>query len=176
MKFIPLELQGAFIIECELIEDHRGFFTRSFCEHEFAEQGLENRFVQCNTSWNKEKGTLRGMHYQQPPHEETKLIRCTRGGIYDVIIDLRPGSPTQGKWVGVELPANDYRMIYVPKGFAHGYQTLEPDTETFYMVSSFYAPGSEGGIRWNDPAFNISWPLPDPILSDKDRRHPDYKS
>ena len=175
MRFIPALLSGAFIIEMDLLRDHRGFFARSFCRNEFEQQGLVGTFVQCNTSWNEQRGTLRGMHYQRPPHAEVKVIRCTRGAIYDVIVDLRPDSPTYCKWFGLNLSSNDYKMLYVPEGFAHGYQTLEPDTEPFYLVSEFYAPGSEGGARWNDPAFGIEWPLPDPILSEKDQSHPDFK-
>lgn len=175
MRFIPTELKGAYLIEHEPIEDNRGFFARSFCQRDFEAQGLNGQFVQCNLSWNRLKGTLRGMHYQAEPYAEVKLVRCTRGTIYDVILDLRPQSPTWGKWIAAELSAENRRMIYIPQGFAHGYQTLEDDTETFYMVSQYYAPGFERGVRWNDPAFGIVWPLPDPILSSKDRSHPDYK-
>ena len=175
MKFTSTELAGATIIELDLLKDHRGFFARCFCEKEFQEVGLESRYVQCNTSWNEKKGILRGMHYQVEPYAEVKLVRCTRGSIYDVIIDLRENSPTRGKWIGIELSAENRKMLYVPTGFAHGYQTLEPDTEVFYMVSEFYTPGSEKGIRWNDPAFQIDWPLSNPILSEKDKTHPDYR-
>lgn len=175
MRFIPTELDGAFVIEMDLLKDNRGFFARSFCEKDFAAQGLEHRFVQCNTSWNREQGTLRGMHYQIAPKAEVKVIRCTRGAIYDVIIDLRPDSPTRGKWIGVELTDQGYRMLYVPRGFAHGYQALRADTETYYMVSEYYSPEHERGIRWNDPAFRIKWPLANPILSEKDQSHPDYQ-
>lgn len=175
MKFMPSELPGAYIIEPEPIKDNRGFFARSFCQKEFENQGLQCNFVQNNISWNRERGTLRGMHYQLSPHAEVKLIRCTRGAIYDVIIDLRPDSPTYCKWVGVELTADNYRMFYVPENFAHGYQTIEPDTEVFYLVSEFYTPASERGVRWNDPIFNIKWPLTDPIVSVKDRSYLDYQ-
>jgi len=175
MKFVPTMLKGAYILEMELIRDSRGFFTRSFCKSEMEDHGLESHFPQGNTSWNEKKNTLRGMHSQAEPHSEVKIIRCTRGRIYDVIVDIRPDSPTYCKWFGIELSANDYRMLYIPKGFLHGYQTLEPDTETTYMVSAYYAPGAERSARWNDPAFNIKWPLPDPILSPKDAAHPDFK-
>lgn len=176
MKFVAALLSGAYIIEPEPIKDNRGFFSRTFCQKEFEQHGLEFHFVQCNISWNKEKGILRGMHYQLPPHAEVKVVRCTRGAIYDVIIDLRPDSPSYCKWVGVELSADNYRMLYVPENFAHGYQTLEPNTEVFYLVSEFYAPSSERGVRWNDPAFKINWPLPNSILSTKDKSYPDFQT
>jgi dTDP-4-dehydrorhamnose 3,5-epimerase len=175
LRFLPTLLQGAYIIEHEPIEDHRGFFARTFCRKEFEEHGLKGCFVQCNTSWNREKGTLRGMHYQLPPHAEVKIVRCTRGRVFDVIIDLRPDSHTYCQWIGVELSDDDYRMLYVPEGFAHGYQTLEPNSEVFYLVSEFYAPAFERGIRWNDPSIGIKWPLPNPILSVKDGSYPDFK-
>ncbi len=175
MLFLPTGLPGAFIVELEPRSDARGFFARQFCENEFEEQGLIGRVAQCNVSWNKRAGTLRGMHYQLEPYAETKLVRCTRGGLYDVMIDLRPDSPTYCEWFGVELTAHNRKMVYVPRGFAHGYQALEPDTEALYMASEFYTPTHERAVRWNDPAFNIRWPLADPILSDKDRSHPDYQ-
>ncbi len=176
MKFIPTILPGAYVIELEPIIDHRGFFARGFCQREFEQNGLRDHFVQCNVSWNKEKGTLRGMHYQLPPHAEVKVVRCTRGAIYDVIVDLRSDSPTYCKWIGVELTADNYRMIYIPEGFAHGYQTIEPNSEVFYLVSQFYSSASERGVRWNDKAFNISWPLANPILSIKDQSYPDFQT
>jgi dTDP-4-dehydrorhamnose 3,5-epimerase len=176
MKFIPTILPGAYVIELELIIDHRGFFARGFCQREFEQNGLRDHFVQCNVSWNKERGTLRGMHYQLPPHAEVKVVRCTRGAIYDVIVDLRSDSPTYCKWIGVELTADNYRMIYIPEGFAHGYQTIEPNSEVFYLVSQFYSSASERGVRWNDKAFNISWPLANPILSIKDQSYPDFQT
>ncbi len=172
MRYIPTELEGAYIIELEPKTDHRGFFARGFDQKEFEEHGLKGAFVQANISWNAAKATLRGMHYQMAPYAEVKVIRCTRGSIYDVIIDLRPDSPTFCKWIGVELTAQNYRTLYVPEGFAHGYQTLEPDTETFYLVTEFYAPTHERGVRWNDPAFGIQWALPNPILSERDQNHP----
>lgn len=176
MKFIPTILPGAYVIELEPIIDHRGFFARGFCQREFEQNGLRDHFVQCNVSWNKEKGTLRGMHYQLPPHAEVKVVRCTRGAIYDVIVDLRSDSPTYCKWIGVELTADNYRMLYIPEGFAHGYQTIEPNSEVFYLVSQFYSSASERGVRWNDKAFNISWPLANPILSIKDQSYPDFQT
>ncbi len=175
MRFIPTELAGAYVIELELRHDQRGFFARTFCENEFAKQGLVSRFVQCNIAWNKEAGTLRGMHYQEPPHAEAKVVRCTRGALYDVIVDLRPGSPTRGKWVAVELTPINGLMLYVPEGFAHGYQTLEPDTEVSYLMGAFPERNAERGIRWDDLALGIRWPLPSPILSDRDRSHPGFK-
>jgi dTDP-4-dehydrorhamnose 3,5-epimerase len=176
MKFIPTILPGAYVIELEPIIDHRGFFARGFCQREFEQNGLRDHFVQCNVSWNKERGTLRGMHYQLPPHAEVKVVRCTRGAIYDVIVDLRSDSPTYCKWIGVELTADNYRMLYIPEGFAHGYQTIEPNSEVFYLVSQFYSSASERGVRWNDKAFNISWPLANPILSIKDQSYPDFQT
>ncbi len=176
MIFVETMLKGAFIIEIEKREDHRGFFARSWCQREFTEHGLNPHPVQTNVSFSKKKGTLRGMHYQISPYEESKLVRCTRGAIYDVIIDLRPDSPTYRKWVGVELTPDSYRMLYVPEKFAHGFQTLEDDTEVTYQVTQFYTPGSERGIRWNDPVFNIQWPLDVQVISDKDRDCPDYES
>lgn len=175
MRFVATELAGAFVIELEPHHDHRGFFARTFCEREFAEHGLVAHFVQCNIAWNKEKGTLRGMHYQTPPHAEAKIIRCTRGAIYDVIVDIRPGSATLGRWIAVELTPQNGWMLYVPEGFAHGYQTLVPDTEVSYWMSAYPDPAAERGVRWNDPVLGIRWPLPSPILSDRDRSHPDFR-
>jgi dTDP-4-dehydrorhamnose 3,5-epimerase len=175
MRFTPTRLQDAVVIDLEPIEDARGFFARAWDERELAEHGLETRIAQCNVSFSKRKGTLRGMHLQNPPYEEVKLIRCVRGSLFDVIIDLRPESASYKQWTGVELSARNRSMLYVPRGFAHGFQTLEDDTETFYMVSEFYVPGAEAGVRWNDPAFNIEWPLAGPSgISDKDRNWPDF--
>jgi len=176
MQFLPLDLNGAYVIELEKREDSRGFFARGFCKNEFGTYGLENCFVQCNVSWSEKKGTLRGMHYQSPPRDEVKVVRCTRGALYDVIVDLRPDSPTYCRWAAVELSEKSYKMIYVPKGFAHGYQTLEDNTESFYLVSEFYAPEFERGIRWDDPRFAIEWPLPEPILSEKDSTVPNFQA
>jgi dTDP-4-dehydrorhamnose 3,5-epimerase len=175
MIFQETKLKGAFIIEVERIEDERGFFARAWCRNEFRPHGLESQLAQSNISFNWKKGTLRGMHFQVAPHEEVKLVRCTRGAIYDVIIDLRPNSPTYKQWIGVELTATNHRMLYVPKGFAHGYQTLENDSEVFYQASEFYAPECERGIRWNDPAFGIDWPDAETrVISSKDAHWPDY--
>jgi dTDP-4-dehydrorhamnose 3,5-epimerase len=172
--FTETELKGAFILDVKKLEDERGFFGRSFCQKEFEEHGMTPHVVQANVSYNKVKGTLRGMHYQVSPYEETKLVRCVRGAIYDVIIDLRKNSPTYTKWIGVELRESSYRMLFLPEGFAHGFITLEDDTEVTYQVSQFYTPGSERGIRWNDPAFNIKWPIEPVVISEKDRQHDDY--
>lgn len=174
MIFTETELPGAFIIDLELRKDDRGFFARAFCMKEFAEHGLVDQFVQCNTSWNEKAGVLRGLHMQLEPHGEVKLVRCTKGAIVDVIVDVRPDSPTYLRHIKVELTADNHRMLYVPVGFAHGYQTLVPDTEVFYMVSEYYAPGFERGLRWNDPAFGIEWPVSDPVLSEKDANAADY--
>lgn len=172
MIYRELELEGAYVIELDLKEDNRGFFARTWDEQEFAAHGLEPRVVQCNVSFNPRRGTVRGMHYQHPPHEEVKLVRCTRGSILDVIVDLRPGSPTERRWVGVELTWQNRRMMYVPRGFAHGYQSLEDETEVTYQVSEFYHPESEGRLLWNDPAIGIEWPVAEVVISDKDRTAP----
>jgi dTDP-4-dehydrorhamnose 3,5-epimerase len=175
MIFTEVELPGAFIVELEQLHDERGYFARAWSETEFREHGLAGRAVQGNVAYNRRRGTLRGMHYQVAPHEEAKLIRCTRGSLYDVIVDLRPTSPTYLRWTGIELRAADGRMFYVPEGFAHGYQTLEDDTEVFYLVSEAYAPEAERGVRWDDPAFAIDWPPADPrIVSEKDREWPAF--
>ena len=175
MIFVATRVKDAHIIEVEKLEDTRGFFARSWCQKEFERHGLVSSMVQANFSYNKKKGTLRGMHYQRAPYEEVKLVRCTRGSIYDVIIDLRPDSPTYKQWLGVELTADGNQMLYVPGGFAHGVLTLEDDTEVTYQVSQFYTPGAEGGVRWKDPAFGIVWPLEVRVISDKDRSWPDYQ-
>ena len=177
MIFSRTSLEGAYVIEIEPREDERGFFARAWCLREFAEHGLSSELVQASIAWSRRKGTLRGLHFQHPPHAETKVVRCTRGAIYDVIVDLRPSSPTHRQWLGVELTAENRRMLYVPEGFAHGYQTLADDTEIFYQVSAFYAPEAEGGVRWDDPSFGIEWPDSEsPLLSDKDRAWPDYRT
>jgi dTDP-4-dehydrorhamnose 3,5-epimerase len=176
MIYKETKLKGAFIIELEKIKDERGFFARSWCANEFKSRGLDSFFVQSNISFNKKKDTIRGMHYQIAPFEETKLIRCNKGAIYDVIIDLRPDSATYKQWIAVELTEYNYRILYVPKGFAHGYQTLVDNTEVFYQVSQFYSPEHERGIRWNDPAFNIKWQgTGEKIISEKDRNWPDFQ-
>jgi dTDP-4-dehydrorhamnose 3,5-epimerase len=174
MIFTELELKGAFLVEVKKIEDERGFFGRAWCANEFKQHGLNPAFVQLNTSFSHKKGTIRGMHYQVDPYQEVKFIRCTRGRIYDVIIDLRPDSPTFMKWVGNELSADNYRMVYVPENFAHGFVTMEDHSEVYYPVSQFYTPGAERGLRWNDPAFKIKWPVEISVVSDKDQSHMDF--
>ncbi|MCF6147978.1 MAG: dTDP-4-dehydrorhamnose 3,5-epimerase [Candidatus Kuenenia sp.] len=174
MIFTETKLKGAFIIEPERLEDERGFFARTWCKREFKKQGLNPELVQCNISFNKKKGTLRGMHYQEAPHEEAKLVRCTMGAIYDVIIDIRPDSQTYKKWFSVELTVENRKMLYIPEGFAHGFLTLEDNTEVFYQMSEFYAPEHAKGIKWNDPAFNIHWPIEISIISDKDKSYDNW--
>lgn len=177
MIFTETKLKGAFIIEPERIEDERGFFARSWCQKEFAERGLNSNLVQCNISYNCKKGTLRGMHYQTKPHEEAKLVRCTMGAIYDVILDLRENSPTFKQWAAVELMAENRKMLYVPEGIAHGFQTLVDATEVFYQMSEFYCSESARGVRWDDLSFGFEWPIEDIeylIISDKDRSYPDF--
>lgn len=174
MRFQDTEIPGAWVVDIEPIEDPRGFFARVWCGRELAEHGLEVRVAQCNTSFSKRRGTLRGMHFQRMPYDEVKFIRCIRGTLYDVIIDLRPDSPTYKRWAGVELSAENRSALYVPRGVAHGFQTLEDDVETFYMVSEFYSPGAEAGVRWDDPAFGIDWPLAPTEISEKDGAWPDF--
>jgi dTDP-4-dehydrorhamnose 3,5-epimerase len=174
MIFTETKLKGAFIIEPERLEDERGFFALSWSEKEFAEHGLESRLVECNISFNKMKGTLRGMHYQEAPCSQAKVVRCTMGAIYDVIIDLRPSSETFKQWIAVELTASNRLVLYVSKDFAHGFQTLRDNTEVLYQMSSQYAPESARGVRWNDPAFNIEWPAAERTMSPRDREHPDF--
>lgn len=176
MKFTETKLKGAFVISPDLIEDERGFFARTFCRHEFEKHGLNPDLVQCNISFNKIKGTLRGMHCQAMPHSEVKLLRCTAGAICDVIIDLRSKSPTFKQWFSTRLSEENHQMLYVPEGFAHGYQTLAQHTEVFYQVSAFYNPASEHGVRWNDPAFKIEWPSPITAISNKDVSYPDWEA
>lgn len=174
MKFIETRLKGAYLIVAEPIGDERGIFARTFCRNTFIEHGLDPAIAQCNTSYNNHKGTLRGMHYQAEPHEEAKLVRCTHGAIYDVIVDLRRGSPTYCHWASADLTADNRQALYIPKGFAHGFQTLEDDSEVFYQMSDFYAPECARGVRWNDAVFNIQWPYPDPIISIKDKSYGDF--
>ena len=172
MRFTPTPLNGAFVIDPDRIPDERGFFARTWCRDEFQEHGLDTRIVQCNTSYNRRKGTLRGMHYQIAPFEEIKLVRCTRGSIYDVIIDLRRASPTYMRHFGINLKATEGTMLYIPEGFAHGFMTLEDDTEVFYQMSQYYDASSARGVRWDDPAFGIRWPGDALVISDRDRNHP----
>jgi dTDP-4-dehydrorhamnose 3,5-epimerase len=174
MIFTETKLKGAFIIEPERLSDERGFFARTWCQKEFQTHGLNTNVVQCNISYNKKKGTLRGMHYQAAPHEEAKLVRCTRGAIYDVIIDLQPGSPTFRHWIGMELTEHNRQMLYIPEGFAHGFLTLRDDTEVFYQMSEPYSAEHARGVRWNDPAFGIQWPEEVSTISDKDNRITDF--
>ena len=175
MKFEELKLAGAYLIELDKFQDERGFFARSWCQQEFAQKGLSASLVQCNISFNLKKGTLRGMHYQAKPHEEEKLVRCTMGAIYDVIVDLRQESSTFKQWVGVELNAENRQMLYIPGGMAHGFQTLIDKTEVFYQMSEFYNPDSARGVRWNDPAFEIKWPeIQERTISSKDSNYPDF--
>jgi dTDP-4-dehydrorhamnose 3,5-epimerase len=172
MKFRELPLPGAWLIEPERINDARGFFARVFCEEEFARHGLETRFVQSSISFNRLKGTLRGLHWQAAPHEEVKLVRCTAGAIFDVIVDLRPGSASYRKWTGVELSADNRRTLYVPKGFAHGFQTCVDDSEVHYQISAFHRPDSARGLRWDDPAIDVRWPASPTCVSEKDAQYP----
>ena len=172
MKFTPTPIPGAFVIDLERIEDERGFFARSFCEAEFAAHGLETAVAQCNISYNKDKGTLRGLHYQVAPHEEAKLIRCTAGAIFDVIVDLRPQSSGWRAWHAVELSAANRRMLFAPRGVAHGFQTLEEHSEVHYQMSVPFNADAQRGVRWDDPALGIRWPLRAAIISTRDRALP----
>lgn len=172
MRFNPTELAGAWVIEPDLICDDRGAFARTWCVHEFAERGLNSKVVQCNISLNHRRGTLRGMHFQLPPHSEAKLVRCTQGGIFDVIVDIRTNSPSYRQWQGFELTAANRRSLYIPEGFAHGFQTLEDDTEVFYQMSNEQQAASASGVRWNDPAIAINWPLPVSVISERDQNWP----
>jgi dTDP-4-dehydrorhamnose 3,5-epimerase len=176
MIFTATKLKGAYVVELEKKSDNRGFFARAWCQKEFESHGLVSQFVQSNVSWNEKKGTLRGMHRQAPPYGEAKLIRCTRGAIYDVILDVRRDSETFGQWVGVELTEENHRSLFVPAGFAVGFQTLEDNSEILYFMSEFYAPGAEEGIRYNDPAFAIAWPGAVTVISEKDKTWPDYSA
>jgi dTDP-4-dehydrorhamnose 3,5-epimerase len=173
--FQETRLSGAFEIHLEPKADERGFFARSWCQREFENHGLNPRLVQCNVSFNSRKGTLRGMHYQAPPFTETKLVRCTRGSVYDVVIDLRSGSRTFKDWVAVVLTADKRNMIYAPEGYAHGFLTLEDNTEVFYQMSEFYNAESARGVRWNDPAFNIAWPGSVEVISERDQTYPNFQ-
>lgn len=175
MIFRETELNGAYEIEPDPHRDDRGFFARVWCRRELEANGLDTRISQCSISFNKKKGTLRGMHWQCAPHEEVKLVRCTSGSIYDVIIDLRPVSRTFMRHIGLVLSADNRKILYIPEGFAHGFLTLEDNTEVFYQISEFYAPESARGVRWNDPAFGIRWPMDIAVISERDRTYPDYK-
>ena len=175
MIFIPTALGKAMLVDIEKHEDERGFFARAWCRREFEAQGLNPDLAQCNISFNPRKGTLRGMHFQIKPHEEAKLVRCTRGSLFDAIVDLRPASPTYKKHLGVILTADSRRALYVPEGFAHGFLTLEDATEVLYLISECYAPESQRGIRWTDPALAIAWPDGPTLISERDRSYPDFE-
>jgi len=174
MIFSETRLKGAFVIEPERLIDARGFFARTWCKREFEAHGLNSNLVQCNNSFNKKKGTIRGMHYQAKPFEEAKLVRCTKGSIWDVIIDLRTDSPTFKEWFAVKLTAENHKMFYIPESFAHGFQTLEENTEVFYQMFEYYSPEYSRGVRWDDPVFSIKWPEDKIIISDKDRQYPEF--
>ncbi|WP_010588147.1 dTDP-4-dehydrorhamnose 3,5-epimerase [Schlesneria paludicola] len=172
MIFRETPLRGAYLIEPERMEDPRGFFARSWCQREFAERGLCDQFTQCNISFNHKAGTVRGMHYQAAPHAETKLVRCTAGAIYDVIVDMRPVSPTYRQWFAAELSAENRQMLYIPEEFAHGFQTLTDQSEVFYQMSHEFHASSSRGFRWNDEKIGISWPSPVTVIGDKDQNWP----
>ncbi len=172
MNFVDTELAGVLIVELQPVEDERGFFARSYCAAEFAARGLAAAMPQCSVSYNARRGTLRGLHYQAAPHEEDKLVRCTSGAVFDVVVDLRPGSPTHRCWLGVELSAANRRALYVPKGFAHGFLSLEDRTEMLYMISVPFVAGAARGVRWNDPALGIRWPAEPAVISERDASHP----
>ena len=175
MQFRPTGLAGVRLIELEPVRDERGFFARTFCTRELAAAGLETGFPQHSLSQTRRAGSVRGMHFQRSPHEEVKLLRCIKGAIHDVLIDIRPGSPTYRRWEAYELTAENRHQLYVPAGVAHGFQTLLPDTEVAYLISAFYAPAAAAGIRHDDPAFAIAWPLPVADISEKDRAWPDWQ-
>lgn len=175
MIFRETKLQGAFVIEAEKFEDERGFFALTWSHNDFEERGLNSVLRECNISFNQRKGTLRGMHYQRAPYQQAKLVRCTMGAIYDCIIDLRLDSPTFRQWYGIELTEQNRSMLYIPEGFAHGFQTLEHQTEIFYQMSEIYKPDYAGGVRWNDPAFGIEWPLPVEVIAARDGTYDDFK-
>ena len=175
MRFIETPLAGAFVVELEAARDDRGHFARAYCETEFAAHGLHTEWPQCNLSRNTRKHTLRGMHYQTTPHEEVKFVRCVRGAIYDVIVDLRPDSPTWGKSFGIELDHLSGRALYIPKGFAHGFLSLADDTDVFYQMGAGYVPGAAAGFRYNDPTFDIAWPCKPAVISERDAHYPDFE-
>ena len=175
MEFTETKLKGAFVVRLKKLEDQRGYFARGWCRDEFAKHGLNPNMVQLNTGFSHQKGTLRGMHYQEAPHVEAKFVRCTCGAIYDVIIDLRRDSSTRGQWFGAELTADSGTMLYAPEGFAHGYQTLTDNADMYYMTTAPYASGAAKGVRYNDAAFGIKWPLPVSVISEPDQNWPDYR-
>jgi dTDP-4-dehydrorhamnose 3,5-epimerase len=175
VKFEPTPLPGAFVITPERLRDERGYFSRTFCRRDFEERGMNPVVAQCNVSYSAKRGTLRGMHFQRPPHAEAKLVRCTAGAIYDVAIDLRPESPTFRRHFGVRLDPSEDRMFYIPEGFAHGFLALEDDTSIFYQMSESYAPSHAAGVRWDDPAFGIAWPFAPTVMTERDRTYPDFR-
>ncbi len=174
MQCVELDIQGVYLIDPQLIKDERGFFARTFCRESFERHGMNPDLVQCNISFNYKKGTLRGMHFQCKPHEEAKVVRCTKGAIYDVVVDLRPGSKTYCRWAAVELSAENRRMLYIPEGIAHGFQTLADNTEVFYQMSYHFVGDAARGVRWDDAAFQIEWPEPPAVISQKDLNYPDF--
>jgi dTDP-4-dehydrorhamnose 3,5-epimerase len=174
MQFTETEIGGAFILDAEQIADERGFFARSWARDEFEAHGLNPHLAQCNLSYNHRKGTVRGMHWQAAPHAETKLVRCTQGGIYDVVVDLRADSPTYLRWIGAELTAENRRALYIPEGCGHGFQTLADATEVLYMITEYYTPAAARGMRWNDPAITVTWPLAVTVISERDAQYPDW--
>ena len=176
MILTETRLKGAYVVDLQRIGDKRGFFARAWCQEEFRGHTLNPRLVQANVAFSPRRGTLRGMHYQVAPHEEAKLVRCTMGAIWDVMIDLRPDSPTHTQWVSAELTAHNRRMLYVPAGFAHGYLTLSDDAEVFYQTSEFYVPAAARGVRYDDPVFGITWPTEIQVISDADQSWPHYRS
>jgi len=176
MVFQETEIVGVFTVSLDLLRDERGFFARTWCEREFSDHGLNPKLVQCSISFNKRKGTLRGVHFQAEPHCEAKLVRCTRGSIFDVALDLRPQSPTYLRWMGVDLTEENHRALYIPEGCAHGFLSLEDDAEVFYQMSESYHPESARGVRWNDPVFGIRWPGSVEVISERDRTYPDFES
>lgn len=175
MRIIQTPIAGAFLVELEPIADDRGFFARIWCADEMRRHGLEVAVAQCSLSRNRRRGTLRGMHFQAPPHEETKIVRCPRGAVFHVVLDLRPASPSYRRWHGVELTESNQRALYVPAGVAHGFQTLAEDSDIQYQMSEFHHPESARGVRWNDPLFGIKWPISDPLMSDRDRNYPGFE-
>ncbi len=176
MIFVETQLKGAYVIELEKHEDARGFFARTFCVEEFSAHGLDPAVAQSNVSFNRRRGTLRGLHYQAPPHAEAKLVRCTAGAAFDVVVDIQPRSPTFKRWLAIELSAKNRKMLYVPEGFAHGFQTLEDDTELVYQMSKPYVPEAARGIKWNDPALDIAWPLAPLVVSARDQGFPELSA
>ncbi len=175
MKFVETKLQGVVLVDIDCLQDERGFFARTVCSKEFAAHGLSAAFVQSSVSYNRAQGTLRGMHYQRAPYEEKKIVRCVRGAIYDVVLDLRPQSPTFRKWIAVELNEDNARAVYIPEGCAHGFQTLTNDTVILYQMTAFFDASSAAGVRWDDPVFGISWPdIKVRVIADKDRQYPDF--